>query len=270
MQKPMLTTIIIAALVLIAGGYLAYKYWKDRSQTAKSEIIETRDFSCPGMEDFTFKYPVFKGWALSEPKLSKENRCSIVVNEEGVNTLIKREIEILIAKNSPSELQDQNNTSQFNPNNIPFIYTKENSVFEIENFGYVSFYLKNIKVWVSFIQLSKNDGFPVDRFFQTVVESFKLVANYKFLPELKPAAADRQNALEAVRQDLKKNKENENDFYAKIEKAKNFGTDTVIVSLWDKKDYENKVAISGNPSGKSRDIYYNLDLKKITKIEFWQ
>lgn len=72
-----------------------------------------------------------------------------------------------------------------------------------------------------------------------MIEGFKLSENgYRLLSELRPDNLDFQNALVTVKQELRKDKESQNDFYAEIENAESFDTNIVIVHLWYKKDYE--------------------------------
>jgi len=70
-----------------------------------------------------------------------------------------------------------------------------------------------------------------------------------------------QEAIKAVIKKLDKPEE----FYVKIEKKGNI----LIFHLWHKIAFEGPIT-PGNPGGKCRDIYYDLKLKKITKILFWQ
>ena len=79
MLAKLMTILTIFIILIVAGtaGYLVSSYFlKSTSTTSSYKILETRDFSCPGMTGFTFKYPVFEGW---EPYLnySNEDRCVI-------------------------------------------------------------------------------------------------------------------------------------------------------------------------------------------------
>ena len=78
----------IIAIALAVFGYWVY------SNQRTPQIIETRDFSCPGwdmsgMAGFTFKYPVFKEW----PNVTANaQNCEIIVKTKGDYTFAKVDI----------------------------------------------------------------------------------------------------------------------------------------------------------------------------------
>lgn len=150
--------ILITIAILVIAGAAYYFFFFEKSDP---QILETRDFSCPGMEGFTFKYPVFKGWSLSKPVLVSKNKCSITVNEDGVNSLIKRDIIVAI-----------------NPDNIPSdpnSHRVEHSINKDgDNITSVEFLTS-----IGTVNISSGVGGSYSRellnqFFQTVIESFKL------------------------------------------------------------------------------------------------
>jgi len=65
-------SIIILLLLLIPILFLIYMF-NPFKKSPHYEIGETRDFSCPGMTEFTFKYPVFKGWKMSLEWLASDS-----------------------------------------------------------------------------------------------------------------------------------------------------------------------------------------------------
>jgi hypothetical protein len=91
---------------------------------------------------------------------------------------------------------------------------------------------------------------------------------YKLLTNVSEFPKEYQEAINAVIDKLKSEENNPGDYYVKIKQAEEYSTNTIIISLIHKNTFEkndaNKV-IAGNPSGKDRNIYYNLDAKTITK-----
>jgi len=91
---------------------------------------------------------------------------------------------------------------------------------------------------------------------------------YKLLTNVSEFSKEYQEALNTVIAKLKSEKDNPNDYYVKIKQAEEYNTNTIIVSIIHKNTFETKdpnKVIAGNPSGKDRNIYYNLDVKIITK-----
>ena len=70
--------IVVAAAILIVG----FVFWQQKQGQTQAQIVETRDFSCPGMSGFTFKYPVFKGWeVISIQNTNQPDECSILLSD---------------------------------------------------------------------------------------------------------------------------------------------------------------------------------------------
>jgi len=91
---------------------------------------------------------------------------------------------------------------------------------------------------------------------------------YKLLTNVSEFPKEYQEAINAVIDKLKSEKDNPSDYYAKIKEAEEYDTNTIIITLIHKDSFEQKdtsKVIAGNPSGKDRNIYYCLDIKKITK-----
>jgi hypothetical protein len=91
---------------------------------------------------------------------------------------------------------------------------------------------------------------------------------YKLLTNVSEFPKEYQEVINAVIDKLKSEENNPDDYYVKIKQAEEYGANTIIISLIHKDSFEQKDAnkvIAGNPSGKDRNIYYCLDIKKITK-----
>src|SRR3989344_6255465 len=91
MLAKLMTILTIFTILIVAGtaGYLVSSYFlKSTSTTSSYKILETRDFSCPGMTGFTFKYPVFEGLEVKEIRpnnihLNEPDKCNIYLNWPG-------------------------------------------------------------------------------------------------------------------------------------------------------------------------------------------
>jgi hypothetical protein len=164
----------------ITGGAIAilviiniFVMFNPFNQSSSYEIVETRDFSCPGMTGFTFKYPVFKGWEVAtvDTAFQKKGECTIFLDHPQEITL-ESYPQIIITKAPYSDKEFEAPPVTPNKNNVPYIYTKEDSLFEVKNYGYVIFYDKDLKYWVSLDGISEKSGFPTEQFFKTVIDSF--------------------------------------------------------------------------------------------------
>ena len=94
---------------------------------------------------------------------------------------------------------------------------------------------------------------------------------YKLLTNVSEFPQEYKEAINAVIDKLKSEENNPGDYYVKIKQAEEYDTNTIIIALIHKDTFEQKdpnKIIAGNPSGKDRNIYYNLDVKIITKDLF--
>lgn len=159
-------TIIFAAVVIIAAGYIALTYKK-----SNYKVVETRDFSCPGMTGFTFKYPVFEGWepmkgsgeedGLPEAPLQSEFECIILLQSPKEYDLPTGSIapQIKVTKDQPRVATIKN------PHGILY-----------ENFGADDYYfnLAGFSIDIKLISVGERYGFSKDVLWKQVMESFKL------------------------------------------------------------------------------------------------
>ena len=162
----------IIAIVLAVFGYWVY------SNQRTPQIIETRDFSCPGWDmsnmtgfTFTFKYPVFKEW----PNVTANaQNCEIIVKTKGDYTFAKVHINQGFNSFFPAESAMKNQYGVY--------YTKETASGQAE------------ENWLRFRTGDDNHGaadvgirlelLPIiqtgimekftDQFFQIVIDSFRI------------------------------------------------------------------------------------------------
>ncbi len=76
--------------------------------------------------------------------------------------------------------------------------------------------------------------------------------------------------IPSIAEAFKSSGESIDDYYINIEEVVAAGTNLYIVHLWYAKDFEMQERVLGSPSGKSRDIYWNIDFHKILKTVYWQ
>jgi hypothetical protein len=79
-----------------------------------------------------------------------------------------------------------------------------------------------------------------------------------------------KDAVRAVIDELVKTEENPEEFYIQFpEKPAN--EPVIILNLWHKSAFDKiNNGKAGNPGGKCRDIYYDIQQHKIIKVLFWQ
>jgi len=144
---------------------------------AAPKITQTKTFSCPGMEGFTFEYPVFEGW---EPlgdwgERKGEYECSLYLKNNGQAFITKpTELDprIVVTKVNLPEDESHLGTPKFfglmtpasesNPQGVTYDLLGTGLKFYTDTFG-VRIQLPNT-----------SETFPKDLFFQTVIKSFKL------------------------------------------------------------------------------------------------
>ncbi len=231
------------------------------SNKNKAKVIETKTFSeIPG---FSFEYPVFEGWEAN--KIEKINN-----DEYYIHFSIPAGIELFMAPQVNIKKEKIGLTSQGigNPQNIPY-YIKD---------SILTFYDNEKSIKISLVAGGREkEGFSQKILFDKIIETFKFTPTpesegYILLTNLSAFPKKYQNGTLAVIERLKQDKENPEDYYVRIKEAEEFNTNTIIISLIHKDTFnqENNVIKMGNPSGKDREIYYNLDLKKFVKELFYQ
>ncbi|MDP3731134.1 MAG: hypothetical protein Q8R34_01420 [bacterium] len=165
--------------------------------TAKPKIIETRTFSCPGMTGFTFEYPVFEGWDHAEVTPGKLG-CNL--NFEYTGKLqsfnpFRRDIQrtpeprrIYIQKMPEYGLKNMKGDNQIP--GFPGLLAQKNKQGILYQGDTINSYAgkspNEVRDSVDFftddfaVRVTVNaadEDFPRDIFFQTVIESFRLIGN---------------------------------------------------------------------------------------------
>ncbi|MBI2409965.1 hypothetical protein HYV30_02910 [Candidatus Kaiserbacteria bacterium] len=147
-----------AILAIFIAGTLGFMYRQQimslLTKNTAPEIVEVRDFQCDGMEGFTFKYPVFKGWEASE-------KVECIDSASARSNLF--EVHIIKGKDWDFETLE-------NPSGIVYgrVYSsEEESAIFLGKESDVIVTLKNAD--------NPEKSFSKDLFWQQVIESFKIV-----------------------------------------------------------------------------------------------
>lgn len=154
------------------------------SNKDKTNVVETKTFS--EISGFSFEYPVFKGWEVNKIMKIDTDKYSIFLQSPILTNIAPS---IIVQKKDYTEKDFEipaDAVTSPNPNGVPYLYTKENSLLEIKNNAYVAFY-GQYKVWVNF-NFSEKTGFPVEQFMK------KTIATFKF-------AITKEQAIDAVKKD---------------------------------------------------------------------
>lgn len=159
----LLLVLIILIVVLITMGIFSFLN-KNKSQIV--EIIEIRTFSeIPG---FSFEYPIFKDWEPIGKNKMGDNEYYIAFKVTSV-----KNPKIIITERQDSRPISPN--VSYNANKVPYIYEKEElsgGDYTPSHYAYVVFYGEGLNYWVRLDGISEEGGFPVDRFFKKVIETF--------------------------------------------------------------------------------------------------
>lgn len=171
--------VVLVVVVSVTWYFHDYRIQAREVGTLRMQVGEMETFSCPAIVELGFEYPVFKGWEVSSTKSEPVRGnvgCFIALRStEGVLPETNGQIMITKQPNSEKDVEIPATAISFpNPNGVPYVYVKENSLHEIKNFGYVIFYGKRAKYWVSLNAISEKSGFPTEEFFKTVIGSFRI------------------------------------------------------------------------------------------------
>ena len=184
------TKIVVSLLLLILTLFTITSMFNFFRKCQKFEIVETRYFSCPDIADFTFQYPVFRGW--ENISLNRE-LCELRIKD--VSNLAYLTVQISIDK---GVLLTLSNSSKKNEHGISYILDskKEELRFMLgDKLGTGDVHIKIFRFPIK--QKNKNiSGFSSEQFFKMVIESFKLVreksgnAEFNYLKTLQSIAQD--------------------------------------------------------------------------------
>lgn len=269
----LVTVIAILLVILIIMGIFSF--------LNKPKVIETKTFSAiPG---FSFEYPEFKGWESSEPKITKNDEVKEVAAIIGLNTptniLFGVSPQIKIVKSGYAYKGPNNTTIEDNPNlkingnGARYYMILQYSNPEIsEGLPFINFYASDSIITI-YPFMREGDGYSGKAFVDKVIETFRFQVaktpesiGYNLLTNISAFSEQYQDAIKAVADRLTAEGEKPDDYYATVIDEKVLQTPVIVISLLHRDDFkpENN-GVSGNPSGKDREMYYNLDLKKITK-----
>ena len=155
----MIIYIISAVLILVLIG-LGVWYFQTKKVSPKISVV--RDFSCPGMTGFTFKYPVFKDWKAKSIEKKSDSECIIWLDGPAdIDFEVRPGITVELNRGG-SRNDDIRSDTPKNPHGV--YYSK--------SIDLLTFLDGNDLIYVSIPGLSTY-GFPSDIFSQTVIESFR-------------------------------------------------------------------------------------------------
>jgi hypothetical protein len=155
-MNPKLLTTIISLLILVGLMHM----WPFKNKSSSPKIVETKTFSCPGMEGFTFEYPLLEGIkpgkAIFKSWPNGDDICTLPLSDDKGIIVTKRRVKEKQGP-LPSDIPR-------NPNNI--YYTEQDQA-KARVFYTTDLY---VTVW-----LGAPPAFPKDLFFQIVIKSFRAV-----------------------------------------------------------------------------------------------
>lgn len=161
--------LFIVIVILIIAGIARYimnpKNTKQTGQkTGEYEILSLSTFTCEGMNEVSFEYPIFKRWEvlLSRSYKSSKDKCVMYLNDptpisERVNPEMLPRIQVI--KESFIKKMDSGDVAvpiNKNLHNVPYIEHKADN--------YVAFYGDSI-IRVELISVLENYGFSKEQFF---------------------------------------------------------------------------------------------------------
>lgn len=148
-------SILIILIVSGSVGYLISSYYIKYISNLKPKILETRDFSCPGMTGFTFKYPVFLGWEVKKIERELEiDECHIYLNQPK-NVQLEISPQIIVSIELIPGIPDNDKAK---------IYSDTSRR---------SFNAKTFFVNIDISSIPDDFGFNPETFWKTVIESFR-------------------------------------------------------------------------------------------------
>jgi len=133
--------------------------------TKQPKIVETKTFSCPGMEGFTFEYPVFEEWGVKVGELSGPVGCLVTYSKNNLDAKIS-----VMQISKPGKPAPGSPMLVYPPTSVVLKNSQDLPYESGEN--YVQFYLPDFAVKIALA--SGENGFSPDPFFKTVIDSFRL------------------------------------------------------------------------------------------------
>ena len=151
--------VLMAAGIVIAIG--AWIYLNAFSTPENGPGMKT--FSCATLPGITFNFPVFNGWSVQgEPVSVSPNECRVTFNApQGVD--LYEPVVLSVKKEPPITAFPR--AAQKNPNGIPFVVG-------VPEMDHAYFHLTSYGVSVRVLNPATLNGFYVDQFIKTVIDSF--------------------------------------------------------------------------------------------------
>jgi len=235
---------------------------------------------------FTFEYPVFKGWEPEKPRITQDDKTKDIIAVIPLNNPTKINFEMVpsirIAKVASEIPTESISTIMLkNKNNALYSFYEDS-----KNGNHVIFYTSGYQINI-YPFLRNGDGYSGKVLMDKIIETFKFVECTSESIEAKklqsfvkidvPSISFQDGLIskgaEKIIDYLKQEKENPDDFFAKVQVGEKSGLMGFLLTfhLSHKDDFKsencNKI---GNPSGKSRDIVYDTNQEKIIKSLFWR
>ena len=132
----------------------------------KYEIVELKDFSCEGMNGFTFKHPVFKGWEIKRIKKTDVDKCTINLKWPGSlgSSFVTPHVEVKQDMEIKMKISDK---TPKNPQGVYYLGPSN------RNINFISpELLVNINL---FGTGNEDNGFSEKEFWKAVIESFRII-----------------------------------------------------------------------------------------------
>ncbi len=147
-------------------------------KSSKYEIVETSDFSCPGMTGFIFKYPVFKGLEVKKIEMSDKSACQVFLNEPVINANEDLSLGIIIPP--PHTPAPRFQVTKNIADGLPSVDAKNTQgVFYklVRSTGdplheYILFLGKDFVININLFGIDEKFSFSKDIFWKSVIESF--------------------------------------------------------------------------------------------------
>ena len=144
----------------------------------KMYIAAIKSFSCPGMEGFTFEYPLFSGFdkpyaPISSWSDSKRQSCVIFLDGKRGNTSTQQDPYISVSKRIYVGFS-RFGLAHENPNGVFYVKSKLQEASEVITGKTYIFFGKDFFVQISLFNIPTNSTFNLDLFWEAVVDSFKL------------------------------------------------------------------------------------------------
>lgn len=159
----MIPYILLALVIILVSGF----YFYSKKSPKLPEIVETRTFTCPLMDGYTFDYPVFKN--LTDISFENfDNQCRIAIYKGAGYKIIVDSV-LFGATNEPSTQVNRHNISYLVDSvnhKLTFLYIREGEV-------------REIKVHVVSLDIFQGEyvQLMLEKYSQIILDSFRRYSN---------------------------------------------------------------------------------------------